>query len=253
LRERGDVYGPTLAAIAARSRVIHGRVVVVFVVVLRSPLARLAVHVPRPGVVGDVLRGPAPLHAVRVLHRSRRQRRHALCLAAPGVPLRCVVGGATAPARDRASAAVVPRAGVRPSRSGLVMPVAQEGNRPAKPSAPRLRARLDAGLGKVRRLVAALVLARWPRAALPPSAVGRSAGVRAGRPDVRRRLAPHGRFPCSDLASRRLFLAASGWAAVGGHAVLPASPKPPAKAGTSGMFPPRNTRSVCRFLVLPPS
>jgi hypothetical protein len=36
----------------------------------------------------------APLHAVRVLHGSRRRRRHASCLAAPGVPLRCVVGGA---------------------------------------------------------------------------------------------------------------------------------------------------------------
>ena len=51
---------------------------------------------PGPGVVGVVL--TAPLHAVRVRQGSRQRSRwsrcHAPCWAAPGVPLRCAVGGA---------------------------------------------------------------------------------------------------------------------------------------------------------------
>jgi hypothetical protein len=151
------LVGPTLAAGAARGM---------------SPVpAWLAMSSP----------SPAPLHAVRVLHGSRRQRRHAPCLAAPGVPLRCVVGGATAPARDRAFAALFPRASVPSLTAGLLMPVAEEGNRHAKPFARRLRARLNAGLGKVGAGPRRLLLARWPRAALPPPAGPPSAGVRAER------------------------------------------------------------------------
>jgi hypothetical protein len=133
---------------------------------------------------------PAPLHAVRVRHGSRRQRRHAPCLAAPGVPLRCVVGRATAPARDRASAAVIPRATVIPLAAMLAQCDAcsrTRGTHCASISARpvRLRARLNAGLGKVRRWAAPLVLARWPRAVLPPPAGPPSAGVRAERGNKR--------------------------------------------------------------------
>ena len=99
-------------------------------------------------------------------------------------PLRYVVGGATAPGRDRPSAALFPRASVLPPRYGLAHAACErKSTRHAKPSARpvRLRARLDAGLGKVRRWAAPLVLARWPRAALPPSAGGRSAGILAER------------------------------------------------------------------------
>ena len=52
----------------------------------------------------------------------------------------------------------------------------------------------------------------------PPGGGRRASSLNAS--DARRRIAPDGRFPCSESASRRLFLAASGWAAVGGHAVL---------------------------------
>ena len=55
-------YVPTLAAMRLAC-VIPGRLVGA---VLRSPLARLACVIPGRGVVGDVLPGPAPLHAVRV-------------------------------------------------------------------------------------------------------------------------------------------------------------------------------------------
>ena len=71
-----------------------------------------------------------------------------------------------------------------------------------------------------------LCVARWPRAPLPPSAGG--GGRRASTQnasDARRRIAPDGRFPCSESASRRLFLAASGLAAVGGLAVLNVRPR----------------------------
>ena len=148
-------------------------------------------HPPRR----SLLRGPtrprsAPRRPRPAGRRAVTSFRHAPCLAAPGVPLRCVVGGATAPGRDRPSAAVVPRASVLPTRYGLAHAACErKSTRHAKPSARpvRLRARLDAGLGKVRRWAAPLVLARWPRAALPPSAGGRSAGVRAERLDARRR------------------------------------------------------------------
>jgi hypothetical protein len=56
-----------------------------------------------------------------------------------------------------------------------------EANRHAKPSAPRLRARLNAGLGKVRCWAAPLVLAPLGGAALPPPAGPPSAGVRTER------------------------------------------------------------------------
>jgi hypothetical protein len=62
------------------------------------------------------------------------------------------------------------------------MPVAQESNRPAKPSAPRLRARLDAGLGNVRRWAAPLVLgtlAACLRFRRPPGGGRRASGLDA--------------------------------------------------------------------------
>lgn len=97
-------------------------------------------------------------------------------------PLRCVVGDSTAPGRDRPSAAVLPRASVLPTRYGLAHAACErKSTRHAKPSARRLRALLNVGRGKVRRWAAPLVLARWPRAALPPPAGPPSAGVRAER------------------------------------------------------------------------
>ena len=146
--------------------------------VLRSPLALSAV----PAWLA--MSSPAPLRSTPSASR-RETRRHF-------VPSRSLLGRSrrSAPLRGRwchrsgpgtALRCVVPACKRSPRRSGLVMPVAEEANRHAKPSAPRLRARLDAGLGKVRRWAAPLVLARWPRAALPPSAGGRSAGILAER------------------------------------------------------------------------
>jgi hypothetical protein len=82
LGERGDVYGPTFAAIAARGMF------------------------PSPGVVGDAVPAPAPLHAVRVRQRSCRRRRHAPCLAAPGVPLRYRLPACAATVTGRASSSL---------------------------------------------------------------------------------------------------------------------------------------------------
>jgi hypothetical protein len=72
LRERGDVYGPTLGAIAARSR-IPGRVSSGrSSSVLRSPLARLAVYAPVPA--WSVM--PYP-------HPPRQRSCHGGCYPAP--------------------------------------------------------------------------------------------------------------------------------------------------------------------------
>ena len=57
----------------------------------------------------------------------------------------------------------------------------------------------------------------------PPGGGRRASSLNAS--DARRRIAPDGRFPCSESASRRLFLAASGLAAVGGLAVLNVRPR----------------------------
>ena len=155
LGERGDVYGPTLTAVAARSR-IPGRVSSGrSSSVLRSPLpspSGCRRTTPRRGrgsrYVSPVWRrrcGPTLAAGAARLRYPRSRRgwrcpprprsaprrprpagrravtsfRHAPCLAAPGVPLRCVVGRATAPGRDRPSAAVVPRASVLPVAPGL--------------------------------------------------------------------------------------------------------------------------------------
>ena len=74
---------------------------------------------PGPAVVGDavpapaapaksrrLLPGPAPLHAVRVRQGSCRRRRHAPCLAAPGVPLRYRLPACAAPVTGRASSSL---------------------------------------------------------------------------------------------------------------------------------------------------
>jgi len=103
--------------------------------VLRSPL-RGSRHVPGPGVVGDVLPGPArSTPCASAGRRAVTAFRHAPCMAAPVAPLRCVVGGATAPGRDRPSAAVLPRATVIPPRYALVTACAQE-DAQAAPSSP---------------------------------------------------------------------------------------------------------------------
>ena len=81
--------------------------------------------VPAPAAPAKLSRrllpGPAPLHAVRVPQGDAPSLRSVTLpdLAAPGVPLRCVVGDSTAPGRDRPSAAVVPRASVLPVAPGL--------------------------------------------------------------------------------------------------------------------------------------
>ena len=79
------MYGPTLAAIAARR-------------MFRDP-AVVGDAVPAPAAPAKLSRrllpGPAPLHAVRVRQGSCRRRRHAPCLAAPVVPLRYRVPACT--------------------------------------------------------------------------------------------------------------------------------------------------------------
>jgi len=191
--------------------------------VLRSPLARLAVHVPRPGVVGDVLPGPAPLHAVRVPQGDAPSLRS---VTLPAWPL---------PAFRSAAWSVVPplRAGDGPPLSssrvqassplatGLLMPRARGRARgtpspPLPDSAPGWTPGLArCGAGPRRLCSHAGRVLRFRR---PPGGGRRASSLNAS--DARRRIAPDGRFPCSESASRRLLLAASGWAAVGGHAVL---------------------------------
>jgi hypothetical protein len=128
---------------------------------------------------------PAPLRSTPSAS-SRETRRHF-------VPSRSLLGRSrrSAPLRGRwchrsgprtALRCVVPACKRSPqSLRACHAACEKKSTRHAKPSAPRLRARLDAGLGKVRRWAAPLVLARWPRAALPPSAGGRSAGILAER------------------------------------------------------------------------
>ena len=181
----------------------------------RSPL-RGSLAYPWPRVVGAVVVGPtlaagaargtcpaswrgwrcpprprsAPRRPRPAGRRAVTSFRHAPCLAAPGVPLRCVVGGATAPGRGRPSAVVLPRASVLPSRSGLVMPRARGRARgtPSPPLAPSDSAPgWTPGLARCGAGPRRLCSPRWGGAALPPSAGGRSAGVRAERPDARRR------------------------------------------------------------------
>ena len=189
------MYGPTLAAIAARSRYpLAARRGCSPAPVLRSPLSRLARVIPGPGVVGDALPHPprqrschggcypAPLRSTPSAS-SRETRRHF-------VPSRSLLGRSrrSAPLRGRwchrsgpgTALRCRPPACKRPPQSLRACHAACErkSTRHAKPSAPRLRARLDAGLGKVRRWAAPLVLAPLGRGCA--SAVRR--GAVGGRP-----------------------------------------------------------------------
>ena len=211
---------PHARGYAARSRIPGRASSVRSSSVLRSPLARLAVCVPgsgvlgvvlprrdraseavtvpaqdpfpRSGVVGDVLPGPAPLHAVRVPQGDAPSLRS---VTLPAWPL---------PAFRSAAWSVVPplRAGdgppLRGSRvqafsplaTGLLMPRARGRARgtPSPPLAPSDSAPgWTPGLARCGAGPRRLCVARWPRAPLPPSAGGRSAGVRAERLDARRR------------------------------------------------------------------
>ena len=138
--------------------------------------------------------------------------RHAPCLAAPGVPLRCVVGGATAPGRGRPSAAVVPRASVLPVATGLLMPRARGRARgtpspPLPDSAPGWTPGLArCGAGPRRLCSHAGRVLRFRR---PPGGGRRASSLNAS--DARRRIAPDGRCSCSESASRRLFLPPPAW------------------------------------------
>ena len=194
LGERGDVYGPTLAA-TPLACIFPGRVSSV------QSCPGLAWSVMLSREVCPALRRGSPRSYARRWRGSRYMSRVPAWLVMPyAAPLRSTpsasrretrrhfVPSRSLLGRSRRSAPLRGRWCRRrsackrsPRRSGLVMPVAEEANRHAKPSAPRLRARLDAGLGKVRRWAAPLVLARWPRAALPPSTGGRSAGILAER------------------------------------------------------------------------
>lgn len=240
----------------------------------RSPLSRLAHVIPWPRVVGAVLprsyarryRGslalsPVPAWSVmpyrtrraseavtaaatRPRSAPRRPRpagrravtsfRHAPCLAAPGVPLRCVVGGATAPGRGRPSAVVLPRASVLPSRSGLVMPRARGRARGTpSPPLPDSAPGWTPGLARCGAGPRRLCSPRWGGAALPPSAGGRSAGVRAERPDARRR------------SGRPLACLAGGSAKAGPASASCAFPCSPSSARCClafGSLPPRRRR-----------
>jgi hypothetical protein len=145
--------------------VIAGRLVhIVAVQVVASSCRRRSVssyarryrgsrHVPGPGVVGDVLPGPARSTP------SAARRKHAAegvtlpDLAAPGValaawsampPLRPVTGPPLPSSRVQAFSPVAPGLSCR-----VLVLEDSDRTRPAKPSAPRLRARLNAGLGKV--------------------------------------------------------------------------------------------------------
>jgi len=157
---------PTLAAIAARGI---------------SPVSPWSVmpypHPPRQqSCHGGCY--PAPLHAVRVLTGI-----------APTFPL--VTLSRSLPGRSRRSAPLPPS--LRACHAACLSSKTRTATRHAKPSARRLRARLDAGLGKVRRCLprSEIRSASGGRAAcarpagaglrFPPPAWPPSAGVRAER------------------------------------------------------------------------
>ncbi len=103
----------------------------------------------------------------------------------------------------RCSPTHVPAAPAKLSRRLLPRPPLR--STPSAPRRPRpagRRAWQGAALGR-----AACASPRWGVSPLPPSAGGRSAGVRAGRPDARRRIAPDGRFPCYVLPPAGLLCA----------------------------------------------
>ena len=170
---------------------------------------------PGPGVVGDavpapaapaklsrrLLPGPAPLHAVRVQQGDAPSLRSVTLPAWPlpafrsaawsvVPPLRAGDGPPLPLSRVQASSPVAP---------GLSCRVRRKSTRHAKPSAPRLRARLDAGLGKVRRWAAPLVLgtlAACLRFRRPPGGGRRASGLDART--LGGGLALIARFPCSE-------------------------------------------------------
>ena len=155
--------GPTLAAIAARSR---------------YPASRRGWRCPPR---------PRSLHAVRGPQEARRRRRHASCLGRSRRCARCVVGSAIAPARDRAFAALSPRATVIPPRcdAGTVRCLLADSRHTLRqhlrsprqtPRPAERRAWQGAALGR-----AACASPRWVGAPLPPPAGPPSAGVRAER------------------------------------------------------------------------
>ena len=141
---------------------------------------------PRSGVVGDVLpvSRSAPRRPRPAGRRAVTSFRHAPCLAAPGVPLRCVVGDATAPGRGRPSAVVLPRASVLPSRSGLVMPRARGRARgPPSPPLPDSAPGWTPGLARsaLGRAACARTLAACCASAVRRGAVGGRPGWTPGR------------------------------------------------------------------------
>jgi len=179
----------------------------------RSPVPAWSVmpypHPPRQrSCHGGCYPGPAPLHAVRVRQGSCRRRRHAPCLAAPGVPLRCVVGGATAPGRDRPSAAVVPRATVIPPRcdAGTVRCLLADSRHTLR---QHLRSPQSLGACHAACLSSKTRTARGPPSPpLPDSAPGWTPGLAMCGAGPRRLCSA--RWP-------RACASASGWAAVGGR------------------------------------
>jgi len=144
-------------------------------------LATWSVVAPLRAVTGP----PLPSSRVQALSPLRYAADHSLMLArrlaaqtAPAASLRPRQSQAPPLCRCRA---VAGREGRRVS-TGLPERVrSQSGNGRRRRTAPSSSSHLDGARSKVRRWAASLVLARWPRAALPPPAGPPSAGVRAER------------------------------------------------------------------------
>ena len=189
MRERGDVYGPTLAAIAARC-VIPGR-----------------------SVAGDVLPGPAPLHAVRVQQGDAPSLRSVTLPAWPlpafrsaawsvVPPLRAVTGPPLPSSRVQASSPLATGLSCRLLRKPTGTP-----SPPLPDSAPGWTPGLArCGAGPRRLCSHAGRVLRFRR---PPWGGRRASSLNAS--DARRRIAPDGRCSCSESASRRLFLPPPAW------------------------------------------
>ena len=165
---------------------------------------------------------PAPLRSTPSASR-RETRRHF-------VPSRSLLGRSrrSAPLRGRWCHRYSRVQASSPLATGLLMPRARGRARgtPSPPLAPSDSAPgwtpglARCGAGPRRLCSHAGRVLRFRR---PPGGGRRASSLNAS--DARRRIAPDGRFPCSESASRRLFLAASGLAAVGGLAVLNVRPR----------------------------
>ncbi len=176
----------------------------------------LACVIPRSGVVGDVLPGPAPLHAVRVPQGGAPSLRSVTLPAWPlpafrsaawsvVPPLRAVTGPPLPSSRVQASS---------PLATGLLMPRARgrARNTPSPSLAPSDSAPgwtpglARCGAGPRRLCSHAGRVLRFRR---PPGGGRRASSLNASA--ARRRIAPDGRCSCSESASRRLFLPPPAW------------------------------------------